>query len=126
MKLGTRDLMAALLMAAVVAPYAGLLVRGRAPGEFDVRTMSIIALVLGLAALAVAGDIKVSTLLGRAEIGFAAGATALGVVAIVFAYTVFGPLLLGALVTGLLLTWAMQLLDHAGYSPTDRHGSRRF
>jgi len=118
MRLGLRDLIAALLMAVVIAPYAGLLARGRTLGDLDVRTMSTVALAAGLSALAVAGGLTLKTLVGRAELGFAAVAAALGVAAIVLAHTVFGPLLLGALVTGLLLTWAVQLLDHAGYPRT--------
>ena len=124
MRLGLRDLIAAMLMAGVIAPYAGLLARGRTLGDLDVRTMSIVALVAGLAALAVAGGLTFSTLLGRAEIAFAAATAALGAAAVVLAHTVFGPLLLGALVTGLLLTWAMQLLDHAGSPRTPTPSGR--
>jgi hypothetical protein len=115
MTLNVRDAVAALVMAAIVAPYAAFLVRGEAPYVTDVRVMAVVALVLGAAAFVIAGHLTLRTLIGRAEIVFAAASSALGAVTIVLARTAVGQLLLGALVTGILLTWAMQLLDHAGY-----------
>jgi hypothetical protein len=116
MRLGLRDAVAALLMAGIITPYAGLLVRGRMPYVEDVRMMAAVALVLGSAAILVADQLSVATYLGRVEIGFALVTLALGVIAMAFATTVFGQLLLGAFVAGILLTWGVQLLDHAGYS----------
>jgi hypothetical protein len=122
MRLGIRDAVAALLMAAILAPYAILLVRGHAPYVDDVRTMAALAMILGYAGFVVADHITPATPLGRAEIGFAAVTLVLGAVTLVFATTALGQLLLGALVTGILLTWGIQLLDHAGYArdPADR------
>lgn len=116
MRLGLRDAMAALLMAGIITPYAGLLVRGRVPYVEDVRTMAVVALMLGGAAILIADQLSFATFIGRVEIGFALVTLALGVVAMAFATTVFGQLLLGAFVAGILLTWGVQLLDHAGYS----------
>ena len=116
MRLGLRDAVAALLMAGIITPYAGLLVRGRMPYVEDVRMMAAVALVLGSAAILVADQLSIATYLGRVEIGFALVTLALGVIAMAFATTVFGQLLLGAFVAGIMLTWGVQLLDHAGYS----------
>jgi hypothetical protein len=124
MRLGVRDAVAALLMAAILAPYASLLVRGRAPYVDDVRAMTAVAMILGYAGFVIADHITPATSLGRAEIGFAAVTLLLGAVTLVFATTVLGQLLLGAFVTGILLTWGIQLLDHAGYArdPADGPG----
>jgi len=116
MRLGLRDAVAALLMAGIITPYAGLLVRGRVPYVEDVRTMAAVALVLGGSAILIADQLSIATLFGRVEIGFALITLALGVIAMAFATTTFGQLLLGAFVMGILLTWGVQLLDHAGYS----------
>lgn len=116
MRLGVRDAVAALLMTAILAPYASLLVRGRAPYIEDVRAMAGVALILGYAGFVIADHITTATPLGRAEIAFAAVTLLLGAVTMVFATSAFGQLLLGALVTGILLTWGIQLLDHAGYA----------
>jgi hypothetical protein len=115
MRLNLRDAVAALLMAAIIAPYAGLLVRGQAPYIDDVRTMAAVALVLGVAAIVIADQLSTTTVMGRVEIGLALAMLALGVVAMVFAATASGQLLLGAFVTAIMMTWGVQLLDHAGW-----------
>ena len=114
-RLGLRDAVAALLLAGIITPYAGLLVRGRMPYVEDVRMMAAVALVLGGAAILTADQLSFTTVIGRLEIGFALVTLALGIIATAFATTTFGQLLLGAFVTGILLTWGVQLLDHAGY-----------
>jgi hypothetical protein len=55
MKIGWRDGAATLLVAAIIAPYIGYLVRGRMPFIQDPRGMAATALVLGLAAAVVLG-----------------------------------------------------------------------
>jgi hypothetical protein len=54
-KIGWRDGVATLLVAAIVVPYVGYLVRGSMPFIQDQRGMTATGLVLGLPAAAVAG-----------------------------------------------------------------------
>ena len=55
MKIGWRDGVATFLVAAIVVPYVGYLVRGSMPFIQDPRGMTATGLVLGLAAAAVVG-----------------------------------------------------------------------
>jgi hypothetical protein len=120
MRLGLRDVVAALLVAAIIAPYAGLLLRGRVPYVESVQMMAAVALVLGTAAFLIADHISLATIVGRAEVYLALLTFAIGVTTMALAPTAAGQPLLGAFVTGILLTWGIQLLDHAGYAPRPR------
>jgi hypothetical protein len=55
MRIGWRDGVATLLVAAIVVPYIGYLVRGSMPFVQDPRSMAATGLMLGLAAAAVVG-----------------------------------------------------------------------
>ena len=116
MRLGFRDVVAALLVAGIIAPYAGLLLLGRAPYVENVRTMAAVALVMAVAAFMIADHVSRATVLGRVEVGLALLSLALGVSTMALGATAAGQLLLGAFVTGIVVTWGVQLLDHAGYA----------
>ena len=117
MRLGLRDVVAALLVAAIIAPYAGLLLRGGVPYVESVQMMAAVALVLGTAAFLIADHISLATVIGRVGVCLALLTFALGVTTMALALTAAGQPLLDAFVTGILLTWGIQLLDHAGYAP---------
>jgi hypothetical protein len=123
---GLRDLTAAMLMATVLLPYVSLLVRGEMPYVRDIATTAAVSLAMGAAAFVVSGRITLRTLVGRAEVGFAAAALVLGLMSIAFGETPFGQLLLLAFVSTMLLTWAVQLLDHVGRGDpgNNLHGDR--
>jgi hypothetical protein len=95
MKIGWRDGVATLLVAAVVVPYIGYLVRGSAPFIHDPRGMAATALVLGLAAAAVLGREAFRGTWGVAAAFFAIVSGAVGVVTFIRAEE-------GALSEGLL------------------------
>src|SRR6266545_4040343 len=88
MKLSIRDGFATLLLAAILVPYVGFLANGSMPFIKDPPGMAATALILGAAAFLFGGR-------------FAAETAA--------AY-----LLLALLVGAIVLTWAVQLLHHAG------------
>jgi hypothetical protein len=114
MRLSVRDVVAALLVAAILTPYAGLLVRGRMPYVENVRGMAVVAFVLGLAAFLIADGVRLRTFMGCLELGLAAGTLGLGAITAVAADGSGSQNLLGAFITGIVLTWGAQLLDHAG------------
>jgi hypothetical protein len=119
MRLTVRDAVAALLMAAILTPYAGFLLLGRMPYVPDVRAMALAALAIGTVAFAVADNLAPGTVLGRIELVLAATSVLLGLTTVVVAGTGAGPMLLGAQVTAQLATWGAQMLDHAGYGRPD-------
>lgn len=111
MKLHLRDWIATLLVAAVIVPYVGYLVRGTMPLVQDPRGMAAIGLMLGVAALVVA-DRQVRH---RAAEGALAGvAVLLGVVAAAFAETFLAEVLLAVFMVSIVVVLAVHLLEQAG------------
>lgn len=115
MKIGWRDGVATLLVAAVVVPYVGYLVRGSMPFIHDLRGMAATALPLGLAAAAVLGCEAFRGTWGVAAAFLATVSGAVGVVAFIRAEE-------GALSNGLLtvfigamvMAWVLAELVHTG------------
>ena len=114
MKLTTRDGLATLLLAAILVPYVGYLIRGEMPFIQDPRGMSATALVLGAAIFLTAGRFTTSTALGKTEIGLATATLVLGAVALVLAEAAAAEVLLALFVGAIVDVWATQMLDHAG------------
>jgi hypothetical protein len=121
MKLKARDFVASLLVVAIAVPYVGYLVNGEMPFVEDVRGMSAVGLVLGLAAFLVLelGDEHDTT--DKMEIGLGAASLALGVIALVLAETAAAEVLLAVFMGSILVVWAVKLADHAGVLPMAQH-----
>lgn len=108
MRIGWRDGVATLLVAAIVVPYIGYLVRGGMPFIHDPRGMAATGLVLGLAAAAVVGREAFHGTWGVAAASFAVTSAAVGVVTFIRADE--GALsdgLLAVFVTAVFVTWAL-------------------
>ena len=121
MRLRMRDLVGTLLVAAIGVPYIGYLINGEMPFIKDPRGMSAVGLVLGVIAFLVmrAGD--AFDRLGKAETVLAALTLGLGVVALLLAETAAAEILLAVFMASIFVTWAVELLDHAGIFPGARH-----
>jgi len=102
-KVGWRDGVATLLVAAIVVPYVGYLMRGSMPLIQDPRGMAAIALVLGVAAAVVVGREAFRGTWGVAAGFFAVASAALGVVTFIRAAE-------GALSEGLLAVFIAALV----------------
>ena len=114
MKRIIRDVVATLLVAAVVVPYVGYLVRGEMPFIEDPRGMSATALVLGAAAFFVAGYAVPAGPLGRIETAIAVVSLAVGVTALFVAETFVAEAFVAAFIVTIVAFWAVKMLDHAG------------
>jgi hypothetical protein len=101
-------------VAAILVPYVGYLVRGEMPFIQDPRGMSATGLILGIAAFLVAGRISIASTLNRAELGLALVALAVGVAALVLAETGAAEMLLAVFIGAIVITWAFEMLHHAG------------
>jgi fatty acid desaturase len=120
-KLTFRDLLATLIVAAVVVPFVGYSVRGSMPFVQDPRGMAGVGIVGALLAFAAFGRQGFGTgtfetvmvTLAVITIGFA--------VAALIAETMWW--LLVPMVAGLVLMWALALMHDAGYvAPTHAAG----
>lgn len=112
-KLTVRDLLATLIMAAVVVPFIGYSVRGSMPFVQDAR---------GMAAVGIVGALLAFVAFGRE--GFGSGVfeytmITLGLVTIGFAIAALvvetSWALLVPMVAGLVVMWGFALLHDAGY-----------
>lgn len=112
MQLTRRDALATLLVAAILVPYVGYLVRGEMPFIQDPRGMAATGLILGLLAFAIVGR----SALGTGALmwtGVAIGIASIGLgVAAVWAET--NEVLLGAFIATIVVLWALETLSHAG------------
>src|SRR5690349_23359712 len=105
MKITYKDLIATLLVAAIVVPYLGFLAWGQVPLIQDARGMTGAGLLLGLGAAAVAGraafrrDVDHRTALGSGIVALLLGVTA------VWAET--SAVLLGFFMVAIVVTWAL-------------------
>ncbi len=112
-KLTARDLVATLIIAAVVVPFIGYSVRGSMPFVQDPRGMAGVVIVgalltfaaLGRGAFGTGTYERVMVTLGVLTLGFASAA--------LIAETVWA--LLVPATAGLVLMWALALLHDAGY-----------
>lgn len=108
MTIGWRDGVATLLVAAIVVPYIGYLVRGSMPFIQDPRGMAATGLVLGLAAAAVLGREAFRGTWGVAAAFFAVVSAGVGVVTFIRAEE--GALsegLLAVFVVAIVVAWAL-------------------
>lgn len=112
-KLTARDLVATLIIAAVVVPFIGYSVRGSMPFVQDPR---------GMAGVVIAGALLTFAALGRRAFGtgtFEWVMVTLGVLTIGFAIAALIAETVWALLVpataGLVLMWALALLHDAGY-----------
>jgi hypothetical protein len=115
MRIGWRDGLATLLVAAVVVPYLGYLARGRMPFLEDPRGVAATGLVLGAAAAAVLGRAAFRGTWGVAAGFCAIVSAAVGVVAFIRAYE--GALsegLLACFVGAMVVAWVLAELVHVG------------
>jgi hypothetical protein len=117
MRLTLRDAVAGVLVAGILVPYFGYLVRGEMPFIEDPRGMSATAIVLGVAAFLVAGRLSVSDTIGKVELALAVITLAFGIVTLALAETTAAEVLLAVFVAAVVGVWAVQLLHHAGWLP---------
>src|SRR5688572_25370120 len=125
MRLTIRDAASAVLVVAILVPYAGYLWQGEMPFIEDPRGMSAVALILGAAAFLAAGRLMSTGTLGRIETALVGLTLALGVVALVLAETVAAEALLATFIAATVLVWTVQMLHHAGIIPIRRHAAHR-
>ncbi|NUR97996.1 MAG: hypothetical protein HOV67_22420 [Kribbellaceae bacterium] len=112
MRLRIRDLVALLLLAAVLAPYAGYLLNSDVPLIENAREMASTGLLFGGLAFWVIRTGHRPARLGKAEAGSAALAVVLYVLTIALAATAASELLLAAFMLSLMLVFALDLLEH--------------
>lgn len=117
-KLTTRDVVAAALVAAVAIPYVGYLVDGAVPFIEDARGMSATGLVLGAVAFLVfrrGGESdRESDALSRLDRVLFAAAAVLGLVSLLAAESAAADVLLAAFMGSILAVFAIGLMEHAG------------
>jgi hypothetical protein len=112
MRLTKRDAIASGLIAAVVVPYIGFLVRGEMPFIQDPRGMAavgLVGLILSFAAWGLGLDTtfgKVMLVLGVATLGIGLAAALVGVEG--------SEILLGIFIAGIVVVWAIETARHAG------------
>ncbi|HEY3560631.1 MAG TPA: hypothetical protein VGL05_24365 [Kribbella sp.] len=112
MRLRARDVVALVLLAAVVIPYLGYLGYGEIAMIHTARAMASLSLMLGAIAFCVIRGGHRPAQVGRAEAGAAAFAVLLYFVTVALAETVAAELLLAAFILCLVLVIALDLLDH--------------
>ena len=119
MKLTRKDLIATLLIAAVVVPYVGYLIWGEMPFIQDPRGLAAIGIVglllgfvaWGLGLRSVFG--KVMLVLGVATLGLGIGAALVGAEG--------SELLLAIFVGAIVVVWAIETMHDAGLFGTGAH-----
>jgi glucose uptake protein GlcU len=111
MKITYRDVVATLLVAAIVVPYIGYLAWGDIPFIQDPRGMAATGLVLGLAAAAVAGRSALHPdPMHRAALGSGVAALALGIAAL---WAETNEVLLALFIVAIVVTWMLGEIAHA-------------
>ena len=119
MRFTWKDTTAAVLVAAVVVPYLGYLIRGEMPYIHEPRGMAITGIVFGVAAVAL--------LTGRPALGrgtFERVALVLGVVALGTGLTALwtgNEVLLATFIGLIVATWVLDTLLHTRVLPATRH-----
>jgi hypothetical protein len=112
MRLTIRDGLATAVVAAAVVPYVGYVAWGEMPFISDSRAMSGIALGLGFVAFLVAG--RISTTAGRLDLALGLATLGVGVATVALADTAAAGAILGVFVAMIVMTWAIEMLHHAG------------
>jgi hypothetical protein len=123
MRLTWRDVVATVLVAAIMVPYAGYLINGSALLITDPTGMAALGLILGAIAAAVGGWIAVreGTFMSSATLILAIVSFGLGVSALV-SEPLFNPagreIILWIFVASIVSLWALGILRHSGVIPT--------
>jgi hypothetical protein len=111
MRLTRKDVVATLLVAAIVVPYVGYLVWGDMPFIEDPRGMGAVGLILGIAAALVAGRAAFDPEpVHRAALGTGLVALALGVATV---WVETSEVLLAVFVVAIVGTWILAETAHA-------------
>jgi peptidoglycan/LPS O-acetylase OafA/YrhL len=116
-RLRARDVLALLLLVAVLVPYVGYLVNGEMPLIGNSSAMASTGLLLGVLAFWVIRGDRRPARLGRVEAGSAGLAVVLYVLTIALSETSAVELLLAAFICSLMLLFALDLLDRGGTRP---------
>jgi hypothetical protein len=112
MTIGWRDGLATLLVAAILVPYIGYLVRGSMPFIQDPRGMAAAGLVLGVAAVVVLGRKAFRGTWGVTAGGIAVAAGGFGIIALLRAQDSEG--LLAVFVAAVAIAWLLAELARTG------------
>jgi hypothetical protein len=123
MKLTIRDLIGAVIVAAIGVPYVGYLVNGEMPFVKDPRGMSAVGLILGAVAYMVIRNADEVEGASRFLKGGSLVSLALGIAAFLFAETGAAEVLLAVFMGSILLVWAIELTARAGLLRRGRHDS---
>ena len=123
MRLTWRDVVATVLVAAIMVPYAGYLINGSALLITDPTGMAAFGLILGVIAAVVGGWIAVreGTFMNTATLMLALISFGLGVSALV-SENIYEPasreIILWIFMATIVSLWALELLRHSGVIPT--------
>lgn len=110
-RLRIRDLLALLLLVAVLVPYVGYLVDGEMPLIENAQAMASTGLLMGGLAFWVIRGGRRPLRLGKVEAGAAGLALVLYILTIALGSTSAAELLLGAFICSLLLVFTLDLLE---------------
>lgn len=114
MQLTRRCASATLLVAAILVPYVGYLVRTEMPLVQDAGGRAATGVILGLLAFAIVGRSALgSGALTWAGVAIGIAAIGLGVAAV---WAESNELLLGAFIATIVVLWALETLSHTGAS----------
>jgi hypothetical protein len=117
-----RDAIATLLVAALVVPYIGYLIKGSMPFLQDPRGVAGTGLVLGLTAALFIGRTGFTGRWGRVTVVLAALTGALGIITVIWGEPgTLSEVLLAAFVLAVVVTWAWAELVRTGVLGEPRH-----
>jgi hypothetical protein len=120
LRLTWKDVVATLLVAAVVVPYVGYVIYGSMPFIQDPEGMAGVGLILGLAAGAIGGWVawRAGTFVRLATAGLALVSLGLGIATAVshdLLAATTREALLGAFIASIVALWAVAALRHSGF-----------
>lgn len=116
----TRDLVATVLVGALVVPYLAVRAGKEVLLAEELRAMSALALMLGGSALALLTDDQYDGAVSWLATSLTAAATTSGLLAMTLADTSAAETLLTAFVGLVMTTWAVALAEHLTIRPTPR------
>ena len=119
MKLTRKDLIATLLIAAVVVPYVGYLIWGEMPFIQDPRGMAAVGIV-GLLLGFVAWGLGLRSMFGKVMLVLGVATLGLGIAAALVGAE-GSELLLATFVGAIVLVWAVETAHDAGLFGTGAH-----
>ncbi len=127
MRVTWRDGIATLLVAAVVIPYIGYLIKGSMPFLQDPRGVAGTGLILGLTAGLVIGPAGFTGARGRVAALLAGLTAALGIITVIWGELgTLSEVLLAVFIGGIVVTWAVAELVETGFLGAEpRHLAHR-